>query len=326
MGVVLLPNFNLPVPFFFMLSGFVLCHSYRHRLGRNLPVAVYLAQRAARLFPLIALSGIAASAHLVLRYRAGHLSGVEDYKIWFAALSALTAIPVPFLDIDNWRWPANPPLWSMFWELLASLAIGTFALSISLRSLVLGAILGSVALVVTAARAGVVGEGMLGGGALACYCFCIGIIISKAHDAIPAVVRCIGCLALVLFVALLATPYGLGSWVALVAAIVLFLPLVLIGGASISPGGGLSMLCDIGGKLSYPLYVLHFPVTHWAMQFGLNPRSVPGAMAMLVLCLSVSALAVLFYDEPVRQRLQGLDLGSVRPSRAGLKPLATTEG
>ena len=128
------------VPFFFVLSGFVLAFSYPE-LGTLNEIFRFLLQRIIRLFPLILFAAAIGSINLILRFSSGQFSQTD---LIFGIISAITTIPSPSLGIDSWRWPANYPEWSLFFELLASLAFALFLVRMHT--------VGLVAVLVSAAR------------------------------------------------------------------------------------------------------------------------------------------------------------------------------
>ena len=61
----------LAVDIFFILSGFVIAHSYGNRLGRNMTALEYLLRRIIRLYPMFAIGLLAGSPILYLLYTSG---------------------------------------------------------------------------------------------------------------------------------------------------------------------------------------------------------------------------------------------------------------
>jgi peptidoglycan/LPS O-acetylase OafA/YrhL len=47
-------NAFIAVDFFFILSGFAICHAYMDKLGKGMPVSEYVARRVGRLFAYLA--------------------------------------------------------------------------------------------------------------------------------------------------------------------------------------------------------------------------------------------------------------------------------
>jgi len=119
-GVTFNPNMHLAVPFFFMLSGFVLLHAYNTKLNTINEISIFAIHRTIRLLPMLFLAGIIGSAFLFLRFYFLDLKTITPLHIILSSLLSFITIPTPFLDIDKWRWPANPPEWSLFCEFVAS--------------------------------------------------------------------------------------------------------------------------------------------------------------------------------------------------------------
>jgi peptidoglycan/LPS O-acetylase OafA/YrhL len=106
----------LGVDFFFILSGFVICHSYGEKLLSGMSPGDYLARRFARLFPMMAIG-------LLLGLLAFYVSGHANYTsrdLLIATIGNLFFIP--FLGVRGPLFPTDDPLWSIFFELLASVA------------------------------------------------------------------------------------------------------------------------------------------------------------------------------------------------------------
>jgi len=73
------------------------------------------------------------------------------------------------------------------------------------------------------------------------------------------------------------------------------------------------ILCKFAGRISYPLYILHYPFLLIYMNFALT-RKPPVPMVYLagtvsfVIVLAVSWLSLKYYDEPVRRWLRSRTL------------------
>ncbi len=85
-------------------------------------------------------------------------------------------------------------------------------------------------------------------------------------------------------------------------AVLVGFPLVLI--AATSSDAPESRIMTAMGALSYPLYVIHFPLLHW-IGWLLARRmpewaSIPVSVALVLIC---TALALKLWDEPIRRRL-----------------------
>jgi peptidoglycan/LPS O-acetylase OafA/YrhL len=83
-------------------------------------------------------------------------------------------------------------------------------------------------------------------------------------------------------------------------------PLLLLVGARALPGKLMSRACDWLGRLSYPLYILHYPISR-GLVFALKGRmGLSPAILVLaeVVSIGVAWAALVWYDEPLRQRLR----------------------
>ena len=128
-----LSNANLAVDFFFMLSGFVIYHSYADKLLSGMPIGDYLARRIARLYPMMAVGLLLGLAGFYLSIATGE---TDYFKRDALAATLSNLFFAPFLNdktnlIDGHAshgnlFPGDGPLWSIFFELIAS--IGFIAL------------------------------------------------------------------------------------------------------------------------------------------------------------------------------------------------------
>ena len=94
------------------------------------------------------------------------------------------------------------------------------------------------------------------------------------------------------------------------ACIILVFPLIVWFGASGRPKGKISMkACKFLGDISYPLYIVHYPVMYlfysWLIDKELYTLGETWLMVLLVMATNIAlAYACLkLYDEPVRKWL-----------------------
>jgi peptidoglycan/LPS O-acetylase OafA/YrhL len=98
-------QFYLFVDFFFILSGFVIAHTYAHRVNSRTNIATFLRRRVARIYPLYALTLAIYTGSLVLRLS----SHPENYNTpWILSQFAMAS---------SWSLnatlPLNYPSWSI---------------------------------------------------------------------------------------------------------------------------------------------------------------------------------------------------------------------
>jgi Acyltransferase family len=112
----LLPGSPLAVDLFFVLSGFVLAHSYTERLRDEMGAMEFMRIRIIRLYPLYILGTALVMAHFAL------LAGF-NYRAWLhvigSAVFAVLFLPTPPGISPDWHpFPLNFPAWSLFFELV----------------------------------------------------------------------------------------------------------------------------------------------------------------------------------------------------------------
>jgi peptidoglycan/LPS O-acetylase OafA/YrhL len=120
-GKLVIPNSQLAVDLFFLLSGFVLAAAYERRLSEDMSVRRFMTLRLIRLYPLYAVGlglGVVAAAGAILAHRPEALSGPVLAGAVIPALFMLPSVATAVL------FPLNSPAWSLFFEMLANLAYG----------------------------------------------------------------------------------------------------------------------------------------------------------------------------------------------------------
>jgi peptidoglycan/LPS O-acetylase OafA/YrhL len=302
-GGDLIPNIGLAVPFFFMLSGFVLSHAYREGLGKRGATLEFAKQRVIRLFPLIVLAGLLGSVVLAYRFSHGELMGVSTTHVVIAQLLSVTSLPTPFLVIDSWRWPVDPPEWSLFYELLASAALAAGLLNASKRTLVAFSASGFLVCAWLGFSQGMIAPGLVGQIALTTFSFPFGCLIYRAYrdELLPS--RSSPVLATIALTLALFWPAEFDYRLQLII-LLLLVPMIIWTSLGRQPHGSLRKGLDYLGEMSYPLYILHWPIL--VMVKEANPALPILAVILLVLAASVlvSHIALFYYDTPVRRALR----------------------
>lgn len=256
----------LAVDFFFMLSGYVMARTYEQAFGEGLTPARFVWKRYLRLWPPMAVGAILGLAVFMLRDKP-----LGSSLAIFATTFLMMPNPIfrPFFT--------NSPAWSIFFELFANGLHAMllwrvrmrFLLALALASLVLLAVwsTGNISL-------GHNPETFIGGFARVLLPYCIGIALWRTnlrHDqpawlAYPA-----------LAAGLLFLPVGVAADFAFVC---LVCPLVIIFGT----GKGSRACAAALGKLSFPLYAVHFPALRLGNEAGL------GAWPSIGTALAIAAL------------------------------------
>jgi peptidoglycan/LPS O-acetylase OafA/YrhL len=247
---------HLAVDFFFMLSGFVMARTYEQRLmsGETGRLA-FLLSRYRRLWGWMAL-GTTIGFGVMLANGGLSPQVAGGYAMMLALVPALVLPATPYL--------LNPPLWSIFYELLANAAHACGFSRMGRVPLALLALACAAGLAQAISASGFPRGGfpeyhwlVLWRVALG---YVLGILIWRLFGDRPP-------LRVPLAVAVAILPaYCLLVWIqpwdmAPLAFIVLLAPLKMFGGmgARLAPGR-LRDAAALAGALSFPVYALHFPL------------------------------------------------------------------
>jgi peptidoglycan/LPS O-acetylase OafA/YrhL len=331
-----LQNTFIAVDFFFILSGFVIMHAYGARLAGGMAPRHYFGRRLARLYPMMAIGLLGGAAVLIFYAHMGH----ADYTSREIVSSTITNLFfLPYLNsqaifdgatkLPGMLFPGDGPLWSVFFELLAS---GCFIWLCRLSSaglqrfclLCLVGTMGYAALLGFVHYSGELwvgsgwgAENFLGGLPRVFYGFSCGMLLYRARHrlgqryfAAPSFSSSPGALVLyLLLAAVLLCPFPLHGCYYFVA-IALLAPGLVMWGGEVDPANNL--LAGISrwlGWLSYPVYCLHLPVLFaWYIleeKYGLAQRT--GVALPLLAIASTLLLAALigrFIDAPAREWLK----------------------
>ncbi|WP_310633819.1 acyltransferase [Paraburkholderia sp.] len=336
----LFPNGSICVDLFFILSGFVIFHAYGEKLANHsISNSRYLVKRLIRLYPMLFISSLIGIPTLVFINNVA-LANFSHSGLISATASNL--LMIPYLGdraINNMGiaghpdpssasigaiFPINDPAWSLFFEIVAS---GLFVLFIraSEKKLITIAIWGAlttliiaVLLEVNAGRfalqfgLGWATSNFLGGFSRVVYGFATGILIYRLHfrNSQPA--------ALVVFRKLIPSDVVLYTLFAAVCAfpylmkgiypffiVFAIAPVLVWRGAELDLSSKLSgYAASLLGRLSYPIYLLHFPIGRLVFAMSRSGHPVHAALIAITATLVAAYVVERFIDRPVRAFLE----------------------
>lgn len=307
----------LAVDFFFCLSGFVIAHAYRRRLLTGMPALEYVKRRLIRLYPMYVLGlGIGLAVVIAQMQRGSSdftwpaLASAAGLNLFYLPYAGPEFVQVMAVRTYGTVFPLNNPSWSVFFEVVASLLL-VGVVRVSKRAPSWAALAGALALCLATALVGETPgwgvDNFAGGFARVLATFFAGVALQQWIQA-PRRLPCVHPLWVAgVLVALFAVPRFDGHalyWLA--AALLAMPPLVALGSAcALAEGSLLRRVCAYSGRISYPLYCLHYPLL---MLVPRVPSSRIGYVASLAgfiaTTLGVSHLVVAHIDEPVRAWLR----------------------
>jgi peptidoglycan/LPS O-acetylase OafA/YrhL len=284
----------LAVNFFFVLSGFVLMHAYADRLGQPGGRVAFLRDRVIRLHPLLILCALPVGIAMFA------MGGSR------APLADLIAGMIPFPAVWNPpanMFPLNVPSWTMFWEVLASLALALTGARFRTRTLV-AVLLLFVVLSVIAVRYNIGPQNAdLRSGCRLGFAFTIGMLLYRMRGRIGTRLAPLAPFAAPLLIASTLVPAGIPlTDLYQIAVTALLYPAIIHAATLRAPR--FPRVTALLGQISYPLYLVHWPVAFYLKYWGPQLGAPFDGLLMVGLALAVSYAVLRLYDVPVRRALR----------------------
>jgi peptidoglycan/LPS O-acetylase OafA/YrhL len=285
------------VDLFFILSGFVITYSYGDKIKLGMTFKDFFVARFLRLWPLMALGltmGLVASAvHRVGHAPDGSLSPsvLSSYLLNLAFLpyfDPATQVSYADVTVTGMLFPIDAPAWSLFFEMFIGLAyFGYVAFAKKTESILLAAcgmggyifclvVLGwghsaSVVLNFIDSFPRVIGEFFLGG------------LVCTYRDAIKLQSKVL----VAILAVLIALSFSYSFVGSRILCVTLLYPAFVLFASKIEVSGAVAKLCDILGNISYPLYILHYPIYRILYDaLGLGVHSVYERTAIAVIAIT----------------------------------------
>ena len=321
----------LAVDFFFILSGFVVGYAYDSRWGKTLTTGGFFRRRLIRLQPMVCMGALIGAVSFLLtgmeRWDGSHATLWLTLLAFVCGCLMLPALPGMPREVrgNGEMFPLNGPCWSLFFEYIGNICYALFIRRLSNKTLgwltlLLGAGLASFALF------DLVGYGMLGvgwtleglnffGGLLRmAFSFTAGMLIARHFRPIP--IRGAFWICTVVLIALFHVPYiegndpvCLNGIFELSCIFVIFPILVWIAASGTTTDRRSTQICQFVGDLSYPLYMVHYPVMYlfyaWLIetkQYTLG-ETWPVALSVYALNICIAYVCLRCYDLPMRRWL-----------------------
>ena len=320
----------LAVDFFFMLSGFFISYAYDDRWDR-LSTWQFFTRRLIRLHPMLvvgALIGLIAYCVGGCCDWSGHVTRWSH--VLTAFVLAMLLIPMRPGAVSDVRgngemFPLNGPSWSLFFEYIGNILYALVIRRLSTKALAwLVGLLGIVFVgfaVGNASGYGSIGVGwtldsvnFCGGLLRMLFPFTLGMLLQRTCR--PAQMRGAFVVCTLLLFGVFSVPFlganahcSLNGVYEAVCILFIFPLIVLVTAGSSTTGKVVERSVRFLGNISYPLYIVHYPVMYlfyaWLIKHGLYSLSDAWYMVICVFVSSIllAYLCVKFYDIPLRQWL-----------------------
>lgn len=309
-------NAGLAVDLFFCLSGFVLASAYRDRFADGMTLSGFIVSRLIRLMPLVVVATVISVVYIGARA----LQVREPVPgAALLAAAALNVLSIPFFGAPPaiggpQLFPLNGPQYTIWLELLAN-TLWYLTSRIRWRGLNAAIVIVSLACLVQFGIGGDTADTFWSGIPRVLYSFYAGVILftlseRRGSGGLTVSGKAVfwTCFALMVITFALPLPYLLPfplelAWIALVS------PALVVTAARIRVEGRLFRVSAWLGAVSYPVYILHYPIFCWingAYQTAFKGTNfIVEAAIVLVLLPVASTLVLRLFDEPVRSLLAG---------------------
>lgn len=312
---------KLSVDFFFLLSGFVLAFAYDQRLrSGRIDFLSFATARLIRLYPMLLVGLLIGAVVFLCRIIA---RAEWEMSAPFVEALVLGALMLPSHVITGpgyaSAFPLNVAAWSLFFQFSINALYAITARHLTTARLAAVTAVGALGLIVTAyEHDGIFGgtewTTLLLGSWRILFSFSAGVLLFHLQERLlrdrlrkppPAYVTLILAVGMC---AALALPLRV-TWFYDAICVFFLFPTIVAVGAETRISGKIADLCLFAGRLSYPLYVVHYPVVHIARAIAFT-HNLHGALLILFLVVTLGVVVVLsgicmmFIDEPVRAALK----------------------
>ena len=304
----------IAVDIFFILSGFVLAHSYGAKIQKGMTWQRFAAVRLLRLAPLYFLGAMMGIGSAITLLHDVHLHEFPMAALWHASVLGLIGIP----DFNKSAWPfgagsvrgvifpLNVPAWSLFFEAFVNVLFFVYAARARKASAWVISAVGYVLFLSWTWRTQEFNPGwgsvnFIGGFPRVIAEFFLGVAVYKSGvqnwKPKPALALILTCL---LFGIMLPNDPKLAFIGSLILA-----PLAIVLLSPINVPTCLRPVFRWLGAVSYPLYVIHYPIYRLAMDIQPISR-LSGMWQNLFIALIAIALAsaLIPIDASIRDILQ----------------------
>ncbi len=336
MGSGLITTLNhghIAVDFFFILSGFVISYAYDDRWNK-MSLGGFFKRRIIRLHPMLIMGAVIGA---IAFFAAGceRWDGSIAPTSWVMVALMLTMCMIPAVPGAPYEvrgngemFPLNGPGWSLFFEYIGNICYALFMRRMSTKVLAFFTLLLGLAhawfFIGDISQYDMIGVGWTidavnfwGGFIRMLFPFSMGMLLARTFK--PKKVKGAFWICTTALIALFAMPYipsakgiSLNSLYEFVCIAGIFPALVWLGACG-TASGATSKANRFLGDLSYPLYIVHYPIMYifyaWLIKNNIYTLRDcwPTALLVILSSIALAFLCLKLYDEPVRRWLSILN-------------------
>lgn len=313
------PHGYLAVDFFFALSGFVIALAYEDKLLRGQKLGDFIVTRLIRLYPLFAVGLLLGLGKIMLQIAMEDEGAMSLAALVEAVVTGLVMLPgnvgpaSGLFPANQTIFPLNTPAWSLFFEMAINILFAAFLFRLRQRWLMatvaLSGILFAYGIVTVGDKSiGVQPHAFLWGFLRVTFSFMLGVLLFRLLRTTPRRTTAWAHVPTVLLVLLLmAKPAAWEMPYFELGVIYAALPIILIAGIVWEVPERHRPLYGFMGDISYPVYIMHFPLLMVAMAAWerLHLPVVPMAALFTIGMVLFAHLLGRYFDVPVRKWLMG---------------------
>lgn len=321
---------HIAVDFFFILSGFVISYAYDDR-WKKMSLGNFFKRRLIRLHPMLIMGAIIGTISFLIG-GCQQWNGTITPIGWVITALLLTMCMIPAIPGVAYEvrgngemFPLNGPGWSLFFEYIGNILYALFIRRLSTKALAAVTVgLGVIHtwfFVWNISGYDSVGVGWTideinfwGGLVRMLFPFSIGMLLARTFK--PRQIKGAFWICSALLLASFAVPYispignlSMNSLYEVICIALIFPFIVWLGACGYSSDRYTSNINKFLGDLSYPLYIVHYPIMYlfyaWLIEKRAYTWGETWEIASVVILSSIvlAYICLKFYDEPIRKWL-----------------------
>ena len=318
---------HIAVDFFFILSGFVISYAYDDRWDK-ISIGAFFKRRLIRLHPML-IMGAAIGAIAFFAVGCERWDGSITPTSWVMVAMILTMCMIPAVPGAPYEvrgngemFPLNGPSWSLFFEYIGNICYALFMRRMTTKVLALFTLLlgiahawffvGDISGYDTIGVGWTIDEVNFWGGFLRMlFPLSIGMLLARIFK--PRVIKGAFWICTIAVVILFAAPYipsnngfSINSLYEFICIAFIFPAIVWLGACG-SAKGVTNRTSRLLGELSYPLYIVHYPIMYifydWLIKNDIYHLRdcLSAALLVIVASIALAYLCLKLYDKPIRR-------------------------